>query len=395
MTLPLQKPRVQSIDLLRGLVMIIMALDHARDFFHAASISGVQPLDFANTSPMLFFTRWITHFCAPVFVFLSGTSVYFVSQRKSKPEVSRFLLTRGIWLMLMELTIVDLGWVFNLRFDYVVGAVIWVLGLSMVVLAVLIHLPRNILFITGLIIVFGHNLLDPFDGGVTDTFGGFIYSVLHVPHEFDIDSGHTFLLLYPLLPWVGVMALGFIFGELYKSGFDPSRRKKILVMLGSGCILLFILLRSKDFYGEPVHWKTQSSDIFTFLSFINASKYPPSLLYLLMTIGPAMLFLAFTENWRNKLAQVIIVFGRVPFFYYLLHIFLLHSMAYILFLATGHHLSEIVTQKGFGSEFPPGFGVHLWQMYLLWIGAVMLLYFPSKWYDKYKSTHTNWWLSYL
>lgn len=395
MTLPLQKPRVQSIDLLRGLVMIIMALDHSRDFFHAASISGVQPLDFANTSPILFFTRWITHFCAPVFVFLSGTSVYFVSQRKSKPEVSRFLITRGLWLMLMELTIVNTGWVFNLQFSYMVGAVIWVLGLCMIVLALLIHLPRTILLFTGLIIVFGYHLLDRFDGSVTDTFGGFIYSVLHVPHEFKINEEHTFLLLYPLIPWVGVMALGYIFGELYRSSFDPSRRKKILVRLGMGCIALFILLRSKDFYGEPLHWETQSTDLFTFLSFINTSKYPPSLLYLLMTIGPSMIFLAFTENWRSKLAQVIIVFGRVPFFYYLLHIFLLHSMAYILFFATGHHLSEIVIQKTFGSEFPAGFGVHLWQTYLLWIVAVALLYFPCRWYNNYKSKNVNWWLSYL
>ncbi len=395
MTLPLQKSRIQSIDLLRGLVMIIMALDHSRDFFHAATNSGIDPLDFAKTSPILFLTRWITHFCAPVFVFLSGTSIYFVSQRKTKQEVSQFLLTRGIWLMIMELTIVDIGWVFNLRFSYVVGAVIWVLGLCMIVLALLIHLPRNILFIVALLIVFGHNLLDPIDAGVTDTLGGFVYSVMHVPHEFKIDEGHRFLLLYPLIPWVGVMALGFIFGELYKSSLDAARRKKILLMLGSGCIALFILLRSKDFYGESLHWKTQSTGIFTVLSFINVTKYPPSLLYLLMTIGPAMLFLAVTENWRSNIAQVIITYGRVPFFYYLVHIYLLHSIAYILFLTSGHHLSEIIVQNNFGSELPSGFGVHLWQTYLLWIGAVVLLYFPCRWYNNYKSTHTNWWLSYL
>ncbi len=394
MTLPLQKSRVQSIDLLRGLVMIIMALDHARDFFHAATNSGIDPLDFSKTSPVLFLTRWITHFCAPVFVFLSGTSIYFVSQRKTKQELSRFLFTRGIWLMIMELTIVYFGWEGTLSYLFFGAFVIWVLGLSMVVLSVLIFLPRILLLILSLVIVFGHNLLDPFDANVSQSLSGFLYSVLHVPHEFVIDSKHTFLVLYPLLPWVGVMALGIFFGELYKPDISVQKRKKILLQLGLGTILLFVILRSGNFYGESFHWKTQSTEIFTLLSFINTTKYPPSLLYLLMTIGPGMLFLAFAEQWKNKLTSKIIVYGRVPFFYYILHIYLLHAIALVIFFANGHQLSELNHGKYLGG-FGPGNGIHLWQTYLLWMGAVVLLYFPCRWYNNYKSTHTNWWLSYL
>jgi uncharacterized membrane protein len=305
-----------------------------------------------------------------------------------------FLLTRGLWLMVMELTIVYFGWEGTLSYIFFGAFVIWVIGLSMVVLSVLIFLPMKILFALSMLIVFGHNLLDQFDKNVTESFGGFIYSVLHVPYEFKINADQTFLVLYPLIPWVGVMALGLIFGELYSIRFDATRRKKILIQLGLISILIFIILRAGNFYGESFHWNTQSNNTFTFLSFLNTTKYPPSLLFLLMTIGPAMILLALAENWKNKLTDIIVVYGRVPFFYYILHIYLIHAIAIVLFLVTGHHLSELDHSKFLGG-FPIGYGFSLWQTYLLWAFVVVILYFPCKWYNKYKSTHTNWWLSYL
>ncbi len=389
----IKKERILSIDLLRGLVMIIMALDHTRDFFHLDVAIGNDPLDFATTSPILFLTRWITHFCAPVFVFLAGASIFFVSKRKTKKEISFFLFTRGMWLIFLELTVIYFSWQSNFLYALLVLQVIWAIGLSMVILSLLIYLPRPVLLIIGLLIVFGHNTFDQFSQ-VNDTFGGFIWSVIHVPHLFVVGGTHKILALYPVLPWLGTMLLGFLFGELYRTDLDAGKRKKILFGLGSGSILLFVLLRSANIYGDAAPWMHQSNPVFTILSFVNTTKYPPSLQYLLMTIGPAMLFLALFENIRNKFFDIIIVFGRVPMFYYILHFYLLHALAWILFFATGHHTADLDFINRFAG-FPTDFGFHLWTVYLIWISVIVILYFPCRWYDKYKSTHAKWWLSYL
>lgn len=389
----IKKNRIQSIDLLRGLVMIIMALDHTRDFFHIDVAIGNDPLNFATTSPLLFMTRWITHFCAPVFVFLAGSSAYFSGRTKTKRELSFFLFTRGLWLIFLEVTVIYFSWQFNFYYALVVLQVIWAIGLSMVFLSILVYLPKGILWLIGIILVFGHNSVDQFNE-VSDSFGGFIWSVLHVPHPFSFGQSHTLFVLYPVLPWLGAMMLGYLFGDLYKSDMDAAKRKKLLLQLGIGSILLFVLLRSINLYGDASHWNQQSNFIFTVLSFINATKYPPSLLYLLMTIGPAMIFLAFTENATNKISRFISVYGRVPMFYYIIHFYLLHTLAFTLFFATGHTSAELDFINRFAG-FPENFGFHLWLVYLIWIGVILLLYFPCRWYDKYKSTHTQWWLSYL
>ena len=388
------KPRIQSIDLLRGLVMVIMALDHCRDFLHFDSANGSDPLDFKTTTTGLFLTRWITHYCAPIFLFLAGTSIYFGSKRRSLKAVSGFLITRGLWLIVLEVTIIYYGWVGNLNFSFVGLFVIWALGCGMMFMAGLVHLPKNILLVLGILLVFGHNLLDRFDGQVTETAGGFLWSVFHVPQVFPIDSSHNLFIGYPLLPWIGIMILGYVFGQLYNAEIPYEKRRKTLIQLGLGSIGLFILLRSGNFYGDAHHWQTQSTGIFSLLSFVDTTKYPPSLLYALMTIGPAFLFLAFAETWKNKFLDAITVFGRVPFFYYILHIYLIHAVALVVFIVSGYSLSNLDPTAIFGG-FPKGFGVPLWAVYLLWAAVVVALYLPCRWYNKYKSSKGHWWLSYV
>jgi len=387
------KSRIQSIDLLRGLVMIIMALDHCRDFFHIDWAHGNDPLDFATTSPLLFLTRWITHFCAPVFVFLSGSSVFFVSQRKSKKKLSFFLFTRGVWLIFLELTVIYFSWQSNFNYYLLVLQVIWTIGISMVLLSVFIYLPRKLLFLIGLLIVLGHNTLDGFNE-IDNTWPGAVWSILHVRHFFHLGGNHSIFVLYPMLPWFGLMILGYFFGGLYAKDFDAGRRKKILLQLGTVLILLFIVLRSVNIYGDAHHWQQQSTSLYTVLSFVDTTKYPPSLLYLLMTIGPAMIFLAYAENSRGKLANAITIYGRVPLFYYIVHFYLLHIIAWVLFFATGHSASELDFAHRFGG-FPTTFGFHLWQVYIIWAFVVLALYLPCRWYNNYKSSHKQWWLSYI
>jgi uncharacterized membrane protein len=387
------KFRITSIDLLRGAVMLLMALDHARDFLHFDFFRGNDPLDFATTSTPLFLTRWITHFCAPVFVFLAGASIFFSGNKKSKSGLSLFLLTRGLWLMLLEVTIITFGWMFSMEFKLIFLQVIWAIGLSMVCMSVFVFLPRKIVLLIGLLLVFGHNLLDSFhvEGNMVQ---GFLWSVLHETGKFRLYETHTIFVGYPLLPWLGLMMTGFAFGQLYLKEVTAQQRKRRLIIMGTSCIALFAALRSGNFYGDAWHWKEQNSAVFTALSFIDCTKYPPSLLYLLMTIGPALLFLAFAENLKGKLVEAVSIIGRVPLFYYVVHLYVLHLIAGILFFATGHSLAEI----NFAAEIPEApenFGLHLWQVYLVWLFAIGLLYFPCKWYNRYKSTHSQWWLSYL
>lgn len=388
---PLQKSyRIQSIDLLRGLVMIIMALDHVRDFFHW-SAQHYDPLDFSQTSTPIFLTRWITHFCAPIFVFLAGTSAWLTGVRKGKKVLSKFLLTRGFWLIFLEAIVVNFGVSFNWHFDFIMLQTIWALGASMIVLSFLIYLPKRVLLIIALAIIFGHNLLDNIHVA-GNGFKAFAWSALHEPKFFKFGGLQIFL-LYPILAWIGVMCAGYCFGELY-TRFDPVKRKKILTMLGLVCILLFILIRLTNVYGDASKWSHQKTPVFTVLSFINVTKYPPSLLYILMTIGPAILFLAFTEKPLNKFENVIETYGRVPMFYYLIHFYVIHIAAIIAGLVSGFTLNQIFN---FTPDHPiPDYGFKLWVVYVVWLSIVALLYPFCKRYAKYKFSHPEkWWLSYL
>jgi uncharacterized membrane protein len=329
------KARIISIDLLRGLVMLIMALDHARDYLHLDFFRGNDPLDFATTSTPLFLTRWITHFCAPVFVFLAGASIFFSGIKTDKKSLSLFLLKRGLWLVAIEIIVITFGWTFDPGYHLIVLQVIWAIGLSMVCMSLIVFLPKAIILLAGLALVFGHNLLDVYDK-LPNTLSGFVWAVLHVQKLFMIDATHRIVVVYPLIPWLGLMMLGYVFATLYLPDIKKTKRRNVLTALGAGCMLLFVLLRFGNIYGEPENWEVQKTTTFTFLSFINTTKYPPSLLYLLMTIGPSLLFLAFAENLKGWWVRATVIFGRVPFFYYIVHIYLLHIIAGILFFASGH-----------------------------------------------------------
>ncbi|SHI01717.1 Uncharacterized membrane protein [Chryseolinea serpens] len=387
--------RIESIDLLRGIVMILMALDHVRDYFHADAFL-YNPVDLSKTSVTLFFTRWVTHFCAPVFVFLAGTSAFLVGSRKGKQELTVFLLKRGIWLVVLELTIINFSWFFNFHFPLPSLFVIWALGMGMIILSVCIYLPFPVILGLGIVLVAGHNLLD----GVHvagDGAGAILWSILHEFHLFTLSPDRNLFIGYPLIPWTGIMLLGYCFGTLYTSSVAAADRKKILVYLGTSAIALFIVIRFFNSYGDPNPWSVQSSPVYTFLSFINVTKYPPSLLYALITLGPALLLLAGVEAWRGSVAAAITTLGRVPMFYYLLHIYLIHILAIIAALATGYQVSDMVfTTWVTDSPNLKGYGFGLPVVYLVWFGVVGGLYPLCKWYERYKAEHrAQWWLSYL
>lgn len=386
--------RINSLDLLRGLVMIIMALDHSRDFIHREALTD-DALNFATTTPILFFTRWITHFCAPVFVFLAGTSGYLQSLRKSKKELSGFLIKRGLWLVLLEVTLITLGITYDIHFSIFALQTIWSIGISMVFLGLAVWLPFNAILAIGLLIVLGHNSLDFYEAGHKGPFP-IVYSLVHRPGFFPLSGRYNLLLLYPFLSWTGLMLLGYCFGRLFTL-YEGAQRRKVLTAVGLGVIFFFIALRATNLYGDPSHWTTQKNVLFTFFSFINTTKYPPSLLYTCMTIGPAILFLAWTENIKNSLSKIITVYGRVPFFYYVLHFYLLHLITALLYLSRGHTVAQgEAGVPGVPFKFMrPGEGYSLVIVYLVWIGVVVALYPACRWFSQYKQTHKQWWLSYL
>ena len=387
--------RITSIDLLRGFIMIIMALDHVRDYFHADAFL-YDPLDLNQTSVVLYFTRWITHFCAPIFVLLAGTSAFLSGQRKTKKELAAFLVKRGIWLIILEETAINFSWFFNPHFSFFIFGVIWVLGLSMICLAALIFLPWKWILAIGLLMVFGHNLLDTvhFNG---HNLAGFLWGAIHERKVFAI-GGVNIGEGYQFIPWAGVMAIGYCLGKIFSNGFDASRRKKILLQLGIGSWILFIILRSINLYGNLNPWTTQTSGVRTFLSFLNITKYPPSLDYLLVTEGFAFIFMALTENISNRLTKMISVYGRVPMFYYIIHIWLIHLFALILVVIQGHPWTDMTAFTSWvdGMSNLKGYGLPLAGVYIVWITLVVLLYPLCKKYDRYKSSHKDkWWLSYL
>jgi uncharacterized membrane protein len=385
--------RVDAIDLLRGVVMIIMALDHTRDFFHKDAWTQ-DPLSMETTTPVLFFTRWITHFCAPVFVFLAGTSGWFQSLRKTKKELCLFLIKRGLWLILIEITLVNLSFSFDLNFGMIGLQVIWAIGVSMVILALAIWLPFGAILTIGLLIVLGHNTLDFYEAK-EQHFSAW-YSLLHRPGVFPLTNNYQVFVMYPFLSWAGLMMLGYCFGKLFTT-YEGVQRRKILLWLGISIILFFIALRIVNIYGNPGKWAIQKNTLFTFLSFINTAKYPPSLLYMCMTIGPSILFLAFAENIKNRLTNIITVYGRVPFFYYILHFYLIHTISAFFSLVRGHSVAEGI--HGGPEELPnfvfPNEGYSLLFVYLMWLFIVASLYPLCKWFSDYKKTHKEWWLSYL
>jgi uncharacterized membrane protein len=391
-----RKARIESIDLLRGIVMIIMALDHARDYFNRSAYL-FDPTDLQHTTIALFLTRWITHFCAPVFMLLSGISAWLYERKNGRAAAAFFLLTRGLWLIVAELFIVTLGWTFNLHYGIFILQVIWAFGISMIVLSGLLYARRGMLLVIALLLIGGHDLLD----GIHVSGSGFpaiLWSFLHVQAGFTAGP-INFFVGYPILPWIGLIALGYWFGDLYDPNRDPAERRRLLRRLGWGAIGLFILLRAADGYGDPSPWSAQRNLAYTVLSFINVSKYPPSLLYILMTIGPALLFLAAAEKPLTALTRPLAVIGRVPMFYYLVHIYFLHALAVVAAAVSGFPPAAMVNLTNWVTANPQlkGYGFGLDIVYAVWIGTVIILYPLCRWFDRYKRSHVaqRKWLSYL
>ncbi|HEY6244257.1 MAG TPA: heparan-alpha-glucosaminide N-acetyltransferase domain-containing protein [Pyrinomonadaceae bacterium] len=400
------KTRIDSIDLLRGIVMVIMMLDHTRDFIHNA-VFQFDPLDPTRTNPILFFTRWITHFCAPTFVFLAGTGIYLQFARgKNKATLSRFLITRGLWLIFLEFTLVRLGAFFNVEPKLLMMMqVIWAIGVSMIVMAALIHLPLKVITGFGLLMIALHNLLDPFQ--IPRAFGnpslglwGKLWLILHQQGLFFIDGfpSPAVLVLYPLIPWVGVMAVGYAFGSIYRR--STTERQRLLFLIGLASIVLFIVIRAINLYGDPQPWQSQTRGfLYTVLSFLNTAKYPPSLLYLLMTLGPSILALAFFEAGNagspSGLRKFFVTFGRVPLFFYLLQWPTAHLISVLLHYSFGKPVWWLFKTPMDWNNIGRGVGFNLVVVYISWIIGVLLLYPLCKWFASLKQRRRDWWLSYL
>jgi len=372
------QPRLASVDVLRGLVMVVMALDHVRDFFGDTHVGAT---DLQHTTVALFLTRWITHFCAPVFVLLAGTSAFLWAARgRTTTALSWFLLTRGVWLIFLELTVVRFGWFFNLDYSMFVLQVIWAIGASMVILSALVFLPTAAVAAGGIVLIAGHNLLD---GVAPERFGAFawLWCVLHVPRP---------PVIYPLVPWVGVMAAGYGLGAILLRA--PAARRRQLSTLGVAMTAGFVFLRYVNRYGDPSPWAVQTSPVFTALSFINVTKYPPSLLYLLMTLGPAIAALPALERLTGPAVRVLTVYGRVPLFYYVLHIYLIHALAIGAAYLAHPDVGALFTVA---FAFPKDYGFGLPVVYVVWLVVVSSLYLPCRWFAGVKQRRHDPWLSYL
>jgi uncharacterized membrane protein len=392
-------PRLESVDLLRGIIIVVMSLDHLREYL---TYLAFPPEILSLTWPGLFFTRWITHFCAPLFFFLAGTGAYLAQKRGfDGPRISRFLWTRGLWLMVLEITIIDFAWAFR---PFAVASVIWALGLSMVVMAAVVRLPLRWVAVFGVAMIFLHNLLDRIQPKAFGKLGP-LWMFLHSPGFIPIDPQRGILIvLYVLIPWVGVMAAGFAFGALLQ--LPAEKRRRLMAATGLAAIALFTVLRATNIYGNPTDtpfpgagpFVPQHSAVMSLVAFLNVEKYPPSLQFLLMTLGPGILALAAfdgIQSARNAIARVLIVFGRVPLFYYVIHIYAAHLIAIVVALAFHQPTKRLLDGSYFVGPPELGYGHHLPFIYLIWILLNVALYFPCRWYGEYKRTHRQWWLSYL
>ena len=381
------KERIVSIDIVRGLVMIVMALDHVRDFFHSTALTA-DPLDLGTTTPVLFFTRWITHFCAPTFVFLSGISASLSSSANNRHHHGSFLVKRGFWLIMVDLVIITLFTSFNPNYNLIFLTVFWAIGWSMILTGLLVRFAPSLNLPLGLLLFFGHDLATligiPASGALNTVLRIFLTGPIVVP----VNNEHSILFAYAILPWAGVMLVGYYFGRFI-------HRKKVVLVSGIALTLLFILLRVLNVYGDPRPYVPQSGVLYDILSFINTSKYPPSLQFLCMTLGPALILLGLANRSTSAFSRFVSVYGRVPFFYFVSHLLLAQILHVMIFFATGFSFGDINT-PGFPFYFrPPGFGLDLGPVYLVWAFVVLALYYPCKWFYQYKRRKKYWWLRYM
>lgn len=384
--------RIHSVDIVRGLVMIIMALDHTRDILHATSVTDM-PTNLQTTTAALFFTRWITHFCAPTFVFLSGVSAFLSLQRTNDLSATRaFLLKRGLWLILVEFTLVNFGVWFDPHFSVFIFDVIAAIGVGFIVLGLLLPLSPRILLIIGLAIIFLHNL-SAYLPGASDSMVPKLRNLLLLPGAVPFDKGRLFIMGYPPIPWLGILFTGFGAGRLFL--YAPARRRLLFVRIGLASLALFLLLRGINMYGDFFPWSRQKSGLFTVLSFLNVTKYPPVLDFCLLTLGVMFLLLAWVEGWKNWLARIATVYGKVPLFYFIVHWYIIHPLMFLIVYLQGYKASDLVFGTNLGRPKGPS-GLNLFYTYLVWIGVVILLYPLCKWYGKYKEAHREkQWLRYL
>ena len=395
---PAPPSRIQSVDALRGAIMVLMAIDHIRDYV-ARSAQQFLPTDLTRTTPAIFLTRWITHFCAPVFLLTAGLGAYFWMTRghHSKAELSRLLITRGIWLIVLEVTVLRLIMFSQISYtaNPVVLIILWAIGLSMLALAGLIYLPMRVLIGISIAIIALHNLLD---GVSAARFGraAWIWDILHQQNLFAFYR-IKFVTAYPVLPWIGVMAGGYCLGMMF--GWEADRRRRFLVRLGLALTTAFVVVRAVNIYGDPLRWSHQASPVFTVLSFLNVTKYPPSLDFLLMTLGPAMVVMAWLEKFHFPFTNPLIVFGRVPFFYYAAHLLVAHLIAIGMnFVRYGAKPFLLLAPPSMGSPselFPPDYGYPLWTVYAVWVVVLLLLYPACLWFARLKQRRHDWWLTYL
>jgi uncharacterized membrane protein len=390
--------RVNSVDLLRGVVMVIMLLDHMRDFVHH-DVLNFEATDLSRTNVLLFFTRWITHFCAPVFVFLAGTGSFLqLARGKSKPELSKFLVKRGLWLILLELTLIRVLIAFNLDYHFAaLLQVIWVIGVAMVALAALIRLPLLPVVALSVAMIALHNAMDLIQVNPAAPTGLLtaVWMVLHQPGPIFFTPSVYVFVLYPLIPWIGVLWAGYAFGAFYQ--LEEGRRRRMLFRLGAALLAGFVLLRGLNVYGDPSRWGTRKNAIFTVLSFLNVSKYPPSLLFLLLTLGVAILALPWFERIeKGRLSRIFITFGRVPLFFYIGQWIAVHLLATVAAFLAGQPIGWLfVNILNRPSPNPGNLGFSLWLVYVFWILGLLLLYPLCRWFAELKRRRRDWWLSYM
>ncbi|HEX6164839.1 MAG TPA: heparan-alpha-glucosaminide N-acetyltransferase domain-containing protein [Vicinamibacterales bacterium] len=388
------RARLNSIDALRGLVMIVMALDHVRDFIHRGAMLSQQATSLATTTPILFMTRWITHFCAPVFMFTAGMGAFFYLRHdRTRAQLARFLVTRGVWLIFLELTLMQLLYNFDIGSHYPIFLlVLYVLGACMIILAALIWLPLPLLAVVSVATIVLHHLLD----GPRSTSP--LWMLLHQQGAFPF-GGRVFIAAYQLVPWFAVMSLGYCTASLYT--WEPARRQRFLLRAGIAMTVAFVLLRAINGYGDPSRWTWQPTATFTVLSFMNTTKYPPSLMFLLMTLGPSLMLLSWFERRDFSRLNPLIVFGRVPLFYFVLHFFAAHAAIVALSLirygssAMGFMFQPVPSMGGPLKSFPPDFGYDLWVAYVVWVAVVAVLYPVCRWFAGVKERNQGGWLSYL
>ncbi len=397
---PASTSRITAVDIVRGLVMVIMAIDHARVY------SGLPA---GGPTPGVFFTRWITHFCAPAFIFLAGTSIAFYARRHT--GVSRYLLVRGAWLIFLELTVLRLSWTFNFDFaHYEMAGVLWVIGCSMILMAIFVKLPVAVNAAIGVIIIASHNLMDPhlskLLSGIDHNPLSGLWKVLYIgffagPIQFG-PNGPNLIVLYSLIPWIGVMSAGYAFAQVLR--LEPKQRKQCCLAIGLGAIALFFVLRGFNLYGDPRPWHAASTQVQNgrppmpaMLSFLNCTKYPASFNFLLMTLGPIIAVLPFLESARGFLSRALVMFGRVPFFFYVLHIPLIHALALMVSkIRLGYISPWLFANHPMGNpEAPEGYTWSLPVLYLVWAIAIVLLYFACRWFAALKARRPDWWLKYL